>query len=126
MKKRTPIQQILEDWAMAWEEEFGRKYLIEWGKDGQWANKLIEMCMSPDEYAERRGIYFESEWYREHARCSFAAFVNNINKFVPLKKRRNGEQPFCSKCFTNHLPSKSCEPAPSIVNEVAQRLTVKK
>ena len=90
-KKLSVGQEFLVDFAKAWEEEFkertgGARYLIIWnGKDAKFAAELASTGLSWDEYIERRNLYFKNAEWWELCRCGFAAFVTNINKFVPTK-----------------------------------------
>ena len=42
----------------------------------------------------------------------------------PIPKKSYEFLPLCDKCFTNHKLSESCLPMPSVIGEVAQRLSM--
>ena len=88
LKKPTAQQQILEDFACEWEQHTGRRYLINWPKEVKFANILIEMSIPPDEYMERKRIFFSDKKWWEYGQWGFATFVNNINKCVPQPRVR--------------------------------------
>jgi hypothetical protein len=89
--KQTAQQQILEDFAKDWESRVGSKYYINWAKDSKFANQLIEMSLTPDEYTSRKKMFFSQDRWWEFGRWGFATFVNNINSFVTLTKKKTFE-----------------------------------
>jgi hypothetical protein len=111
-RKQTPQQLILMDFASDWEARVGSKYFIDWGKDGKWANTLIEMGLNPDEYTARKRAFFADEKWWEFGRWGFAVFVNNINKFVTIQKKQQTkgrvQMILCMECGNDIDASKAC------------------
>lgn len=130
-RKVSEVQRCILEWATTWEEEFGNKYIVDWGKDMSWMSKLIEMNVSPDEYIARRKIYFATRNVAERngnwwdlCRCSLAGFVNNINKFVsPLQRKERQRQPVFALCIDHNLPfdpNDPKNPCPECQKEIEQ------
>jgi hypothetical protein len=114
MRKLGQVQLVLVDFANAWETRFGSRYLIDWKSEMPYAVKLCEFQLQPDEYAERRRIYFDDAKWWDMCKCGFRAFVQNVNKFVPpphLVRTMPAGDPYiqCSACDSIHRSSERCK-----------------
>jgi len=125
LKSDEPYAKALV-FKQAWESHYvGETYIIT-GKDLRFAKELA--AVSNDEIRRRLGVYFRNEWWGEHCRHSLAAFVSNINSFVPVK-REIVTAPLidCSICGERHRPHKDCSKEGKVVTmpkEVGDALTL--
>ena len=117
IKRQTEETRILIDFAMTWEDQVGREYYIDWGKEKKFATRLLAMDLDPDEYVARKKAFFEDGRWWEYGRWGFATFVNNINKCVPkpgIKRKRFRECEYCHEempendYYTKHLTEGGC------------------
>ena len=114
MRKQSEEAKILDDFAHDWEERVGSKYFINWGKEVKFAQDLIAMSLTPDEYTARKKAYFaEARWW-EYGKWGFATFVNNINKLVTLQPKKvihikaRVIMIACAECGAEHKATEVC------------------
>jgi ribosomal protein L32 len=114
MKKLTAQQQVLEDFKSSWEKRTGQQYFINWGKEVKFANTLIDMGLTPDEYTARKQAFFADDKWWTYGGWGFATFVNNINKLVTIQRTQTKptnshiQMIACSDCGTEHPSNKQC------------------
>jgi hypothetical protein len=107
-----------------WEQFYeGETYIIT-GKDLKFARELREV--NNDEIVRRVQLYFREVWFGEHCRHNLAAFVSNINQFVPQKKDPVKVFEFaCPLCGKKHGANEDCtskNPATPMLNELSKKM----
>ena len=129
MKKKTEQAKILEDFAATWEQHTGRQYFINWGKEVPFANTLIEMSLTPDEYQARKAAFFADKSWWEYGKWDFAVFVKHINKCIPQTVKRKTETApskglkiACTDCGTSHGIFDQCPKCHALTNGIRSPL----
>lgn len=124
MKKKTQQAIVLEDFAATWKQHTGREYFINWPKEVPFANTLIEMSLTPDEYQARKAMFFSDKKWWEFGRWDFAVFVKHINKCIPVtvKPQEKKSKPMTLTCAEHKIEHGAFEQCPRCHEEAAELL----